>query len=95
MQHDLQHEAVVSKCHFFNVKFEGNPSMQSEFTKVKEIFQNQIRLPPYDPSRKLNLLTDRSISAGRGFVLYQNLDDNNLGKNVTIVAANSSGLKDS
>ena len=40
-------------------------------------------------------LTDGANSAGIGFLPYQNLDGNNPGKNVTIVAANSSGLKDS
>ena len=69
--------------------------MQDEFDKVKLIFTDQIRLSPYDPSKELNILTDGANSAGIGFVLYQNIDDNDPGKNVTIVAANSSGLKDS
>ena len=63
--------------------------MQKEFDKVKQIFQDQIRLSPYDPSKELNLLTDNANRAGIGFVLYQNLDDNDPGKNVTILAANS------
>ena len=43
----------------------------------------------------MNKLTDGDNSAGIGFMLYQNLDDNDPGKNVTISTANSSGLKDS
>ena len=77
------------------VKFQWTKNMQDEFDKVKLIFTDQIRLSPYDPSRELNILMDGANSAGIGFVLYQNLDDNDPGKNVTIVAANSSGLKDS
>ena len=58
-------------------------------------FTDQIRLSTYDPSKELNILTDGANSAGIGFVLYQNLNDEEPGKDVTIVAANSSGLKDS
>ena len=78
-----------------SVKFQWTKKMQQEFDKVKLFFTYQIRLSPYDPSKELNILTDRANSAGIGFVLYQNLKDDEPGKNVTIVAANSSGLKDS
>ena len=67
------------------VKFQWTKNMQDEFDKVTLIFTDQIRLSPYDPSRELNILTDGANSAGIGFVLYQNLDDNDPGKNVTIV----------
>ena len=59
------------------------------------IFHDQISLSHYDPSKELNILTDGANSAGIGFVFYQNVDDNKPGEDVTIVAANSSGLKDS
>ena len=62
---------------------------------IKLIFQNQIRLSPYDPSKELNILTDGANSKGIGFVFYQNTNDNKPGDDVTIVQANSSGLKDS
>ena len=77
------------------VKFQWTKKMQQEFDKVKLIFTDQIQLSPYDPNKELNILTDGANSAGIGFVLYQNLKDDEPGKNVTIVAANSSGLKDS
>ena len=57
------------------VKFQWTKKMQEEFDKVKLIFTDQIRLSPYDPSRELNILTDGANSAGNGFVLYQNLKD--------------------
>ena len=69
--------------------------MHNEFDKAKLVFTDQIRLSLYDPSKELNILRDGANSAGIGFVLYQNLDNADPGKNVTIVAASSSGLKDS
>ena len=69
--------------------------MQLEFEQVRLFFKDQIRLSPYDPSKELNILTDGAISAGIGFVFYQNTNDNKPGDDVTIVVANSSGLKDS
>ena len=77
------------------VKFQWTKKMQQEFDKVQSIFTDQIRLSPYDPSKELNILTDGANSAGIGFVLYHNLKNDEPGKNVTIFAANSSGLKDS
>ena len=76
-------------------KFQWTKKMQQEFDKIKLIFTDQIRLSPYDPSKELNILKDGANSARIGFVLYPNLYDDEPGKDVTIVAANSSGLKDS
>ena len=45
--------------------------------------------------KKINIATDGANSAGIGFVLYQNTNDLEEGKNVKIIKANSSGLKDS
>ena len=45
--------------------------------------------------KKINIATDGANSAGIGFVLYQNANDLEEGKNVKIIKANSSGLKDS
>jgi len=47
----------------------------------------------YDPSKELNILTDGANSAGIVFMPYQNLNDEEPGKEDTIVAVNSSGLK--
>ena len=77
------------------VKFQWTTNMQDEFDKLQLIFTDKIQLSQYDPSKELNILMDGANSARIGFVLYQNLDDNDPGKNVTIVAANSSCLKDS
>ena len=62
------------------VKFQWTKNMQDEFDKVKLIFPDQVGLSPYDPSREENILTDGANSAGIGFVLYQNLDDNDPAK---------------
>ena len=50
---------------------------------------------PLDMDKKTNIATDGANSAGIGFVLYQNANDLEEGKNVKIIKANSSGLKDS
>ena len=59
--------------------------MGQEFNAVKEIFTH----------KKINTVTDGANSTGIGFVLYQNADDLKEGENVSIIKANSSGLKDS
>ena len=45
--------------------------------------------------KKINIATDGASSAGIGYVLYQNANDLEEGKDVSIIKANSSGLKDS
>ena len=35
------------------------------------IFQDQIRLIPFDPNKEINILTDGANSKGIGFVFYQ------------------------
>ena len=64
-------------------------------TKIKLIFQDQIRLSPFDPSKAINILTDGASSKGIGFMFYQHPDESNPSDDVTIVQANSSALKDS
>ena len=69
--------------------------MQREFELIKLIFQDQIRLSPFDPSKAINILTDGASSKGIGFVFYQHTNDSNPSDDVTIVQANSSALKHS
>ena len=45
--------------------------------------------------KKINIATDGANSAWIGFVLYQNANDLEEGKDVKIIKANSSGLNDS
>ena len=68
--------------------------MEEEFRQVKEIFTHQIRLSLFDVQKRINIVTDGANSSGVGFVLFQNADDLKQGENVSIVKANSSGLKD-
>ena len=69
--------------------------MQNEFEAVKHIFSHQIRLSPLDTNKRINIATDGANSSGIGFVLFQNTNDLEQGKDVKIIKANSSGLKDS
>ena len=68
--------------------------MQMEFPKVKQIFTKQIRLSPFNPDRKINILIDGANSSGVGYVFYQHLNDEEPNGEVTIVNANSSALKE-
>ena len=76
-------------------RFEWTKVMQEEFQAVKHIFTHQIRLSPLDMNKKINIATDGANSAGIGFVVFQNSNDLEEGKDVKIIKANSSGLKDS
>ena len=76
-------------------RFEWTQIMQNEFEAVKKIFSHQIRLSPMDTNKRINIATDGANSAGIGFVIFQNNDDLQVGKDVKIIKANSSGLKDS
>ena len=67
--------------------------MAQEFQQVKSIFTHQIRLSPFDPEKRINIATDGANSTGVEFVFFQNLDDLKQGENVSIVKANSSGLR--
>ena len=76
-------------------KFVWTPYMQEEFVQLKKIFQDQIRLAPFDPEKEINILCDGASSKGIGYIFYQNTNENKPGEDVTIVSANSSALKDS
>ena len=69
--------------------------MQMEFEQLKKIFQDQIRLSPFDPEKEINILTDGASSKGIGFVFHQNANENKPGEDITIVQVNSCALKDS
>ena len=51
-------------------KFDWTPNMQKEYEEIKLIFQDQIRLSPFDPNKAINILTDGTTSKGIGFVFY-------------------------
>ena len=76
-------------------KFEWTKIMGIEFEAVKNIFTHQIRLSPMNVEKRINIATDGANIAGIGFVLYQNANDLKEGEDVSIIKANSSGLKDS
>ena len=49
-------------------------------------------ISPYDLSKRLNLVIDGASSLGIGFILFQNVDDEDISKGALIVNANSSML---
>merc|ERR1712215_294668 len=76
-------------------RFEWSKLMETEFEQIKQVFTNHIRLSPMDTTKRINIATDGANSVGIGFVIFQNNDDLQVGKDVKIIKANSSGLKDS
>ena len=74
-------------------KFIWTPEMQKDFDHIKQIFTKQIRLSPFDPKKKINLLIDGANGSGMGYVLYQHVNDEDPGGEVVIINANSSALK--
>ena len=70
------------------------PYIQAEFEQLKRIFQDQIRLSPFDPEKEINILCDGASSKGIGYIFYQNANKNKPGEDVTIVSANCSALKE-
>ena len=61
-------------------RFEWTKVMQDKFQAVKHIFTHQIRLSPLDMNKKINIATDGANSAGIGFVVFQNANDLEEGK---------------
>ena len=60
-------------------KFIWTPEMQKDFDHIKQIFTKQIRLSPFDPKKKINLLIDGANGSGVGYVLYQHVNDEDPG----------------
>ena len=52
-----------------------NQELESEYNRVLEIMQTQIKLSPYNPKKKLRLVIDGASSIGTGFMLVQFRND--------------------
>ena len=49
--------------------------LKTEYQAVLKIMQTQIKLSPYDPSKKLKLVINGASSIGTGFILVKLLDE--------------------
>ena len=70
-------------------KVTWNPELEAEYQSVLKIMQTQIKLSPYDPTKKLKLIIDGASSLGTGFILIQHLNDEQPEKGCKIVNAGS------
>ena len=70
-------------------KVTWNPELEAEYQSVLKIMQTQIKLSPYDPTKKLKLVIDGASSLGTGFILIQHLNDEQPEKGCKIVNAGS------
>ena len=63
--------------------------MEAEYLAVLKIMQIEIKLSPYDPSKKLKLVIDSASSLSTGFLLKQQLNNVKPEKGCNIVHAGS------
>ena len=61
-----------------------NNELETEYQAVLKIMQTQIKLSPYNPSKKLKLVIDGASSIGTGFILVQLLDENHQRRDATL-----------
>ena len=72
--------------------FDWNDELDAEFTKVKQLMGDKIRLSPFDPDKTPHLILDGANSVGLGYMLVQFADEEDHSKGVQIIAANSTRL---
>ena len=70
-------------------KIERNAEWEAEYNAVMGIMKNQMKLSPYDPTKKLKLIIDRAKTVGTGFLHIQNINDDEPKKGVNIINAGS------
>ena len=63
--------------------------LESEYSRVLEIMQTQIKLSPYNPKKKLRLVIDGASSIGAGFMLVQFRNDDKREMGCNIIQAGS------
>ena len=66
-----------------------NQELESEYNRVLEIMQTQIKLSPYNPKKRLRLVIDGASSIGTGFMLVQFRDDDKPELGCNIIQAGS------
>ena len=70
-------------------KVTWNSELEVEYQAVIKIMQTQIKLSPYDPTKKLKLVIDGASSIGTGFILIQQLNEDKPEKGCKIINAGS------
>ena len=65
-------------------KFEWTEDMENEYNNIRQIMKKQLKLSPYDPSKKLRLVIDARM-AGTGFLLIQYVDDKDIHIGIQII----------
>ena len=71
-----------------------NEELEAEYQAVIKIMQNQIRLIPYNPTKKLRLVIDGPKTVGTGFLRKQYINDKKPEKGINIISAGSGLLSD-
>ena len=70
-------------------KVTWNQELESEYNRVLEIMQTQIKLSPYNPKKRLRLVIDGTSSIGTDFMLVQFRDDEKPELGCNIIQAGS------
>ena len=66
--------------------------MENEYNNIKQIMKKQLKLSPYNLSRKLRLVIDGAWTAGTGSLLIQYVDDKHIHKGIQIIHSGSNVL---
>ena len=73
-------KATVRKC-----KITWTDELEVEYQNAIDIMKTRIKLSPYDLTKRLRLIIDGAKTVGTGFILCQNLKEENPSKGVKII----------
>ena len=66
-------------------KIDWTEEHEAEYQNAMKVMQTRIMLSPYDPKKRLCLITDGAKTIGTGFVLCQYVNENNPSQGVNII----------
>ena len=66
-------------------KFEWTEDIENEYNNLRQIMKKQLKLSPYDPTKKLRLVIYGAQTVGTGFLLIQYVDEKDIHKGVQII----------
>ena len=59
--------------------------MENKYNNIRQIMKKQLKLSPYDPTKKLRLVIYGAQTVGTGFLLIQYVDEKDIHKGVQII----------
>ena len=75
-----------------NKSFEWTEETEKEYQFLKKTMKQSIKRSTYNPEQKLRLIIDGSHNIGKGFILIQYINDEDVKKGIKIINAGSALL---